>query len=186
MLDFLASRQVEAKQFAYTLDGIVETGFFAKRVSSPFSEVSMQRPGLFTPIASLGEFRGQLRAVPGMPLICLTTALASSFMCVSSTCSALLSFALLDFERAGNLVEPIFHSFVTALYFLGSALIDTLFAALALVTRSLSTVVNGVVEAGISVVACCTSDSKRERDDLPREENDSYSEGYSSSRGMGR
>jgi len=87
-----------------------------------------------------GDFQTQFKAPLVIPISYLTTAIQVKIGAVTKIVLTLVNCAVLDFEQAGTDLKVAGHGFESAIHFVLSAIVDTLYATTKLITRTLTTV----------------------------------------------
>ena len=105
-------------------------------------------PGFFSSYQRVAQFHNQLRAPFVMPLVCLAAAAHKIIDTLLRFSLFIVNACLLDFEQAEEQGRKILPTLFGATYFLVSAIADTLYALVALITRTLTTVISFVARGG--------------------------------------
>lgn len=114
---------------------------------TPFWSRDTHEPDFFTPFQSFEDVRQEIRAPFYAFFICMGRMLNSTWSCVGYSITAVLNFAMLDFDRSLGGLRSFAENFIEAGYFLLNAIVDTIQATLSLISRSLVSLGYGGVVA---------------------------------------
>lgn len=118
---------------------------------TPFFEGTVQayryadpkiKPGFFTPFSSVRQIKEQIKLPIAMPLLCLTAALKAAIYTFEELAIAALNLALFEFKAAKFHFSKACTGMLNIGSYLITGVIDFLWEAVALTSRTLATVVS--------------------------------------------
>jgi len=121
------------------------------RASREISEGGHPTAGFFTSYRRPAEFHNQLRSPFIRPIVCLAATAHKLSNALRGFSLLIVNACLLEFEQAKEEGSKVLPALFGTAYFLASAIVDTLYSIVALITRTLTTGISFILRGGASL-----------------------------------